>query len=366
MMVMSGPLGYQVADAPNNRTVRFTNRQLLEVGRKGGTDYIATVPIDGLADGDTVFAIRITPAVFPSLARYASSYQRIHWNMLEFQISSQMPTISSGGYIAGFVPDPADTLPVDVQRAKAKLVATPNSIKTNIWDSSCLSVISGRGRTAVECLTQRQLYTSPSEDIREYSPGTFYLVLDGPPSENGSLSLSIGYNVSCKVESVEYDNVLGQTDRIQASASMVVQQGGNQFQLKTDAGSDWETIFPGYVRPIIDVIIKAVDVYATLPVVAGDVVGAVNQATVDTFRYHAAQDNFYATYPDGTPVITGDPSSGAFLATLGACFFLIRSLAPQTGATFFHGPNYSHKGAQGAFSNIPLKPMFQKIQNPSL
>lgn len=361
MMVMSGPLGYQVSDAPTNRTVRFTNRQPMEVGRKSGTDYISTVQVTGLADGSTVFAVRIVCSVFASLSRFASSYQDIHWNKLEFQIASQMPTTGAGGYIAGFIPDPADTLPTDIQRAKSKLVATPNSIKTNIWDSSCLSVIAGRGKTAVECLPQKLLKTSPSADVREYSPGVFYLILDGQTTDAGSLSLSIAYSVSCKTESVEYDSLLGQSDRLQAAQPVFVQETEDQFfSLSTGIAepATWDSLFPGYIKPIIDVILETVGVSTTV-----NVLGDRNTVTSQSYRYSADQDRFYLTLSDGSFVKTISAEIESYVSTLGACYFLIRSLATQISGTTTrnYGVHYKTAGAAGVYSNMPLKPMFERI-----
>lgn len=316
--VNSGPMGYQVVDAPANRTIRFRGDGPILSGRKVGTDYIAIAnPPANTPDGSILFDLMITASLMPQLARFASSYQKIHWNSLEFQIASHAPTNITGGYIAGFIPDPADTLPAEAQRAKAKLVSTPNSIKTNIWDSSCLGVMAGNGRTASSCLPQRLLYTSESQDVREYSPGSFYLVTDGAISGGASISLSIKWDVSCKVESTEYD-IAFQTPTeaaIQSTYAIPTRgtaEGSPPITINNSIGQaplTWSQAFPSYSKPKIDVVIEPGDPLAIY----------ANNATiiVKQWLYNAALDLFYAAYSTGLPILTAAGFSGSSLIPRG-------------------------------------------------
>ncbi|UTU02166.1 capsid protein [rice-associated noda-like virus 2] len=177
------------------RTVANTARHF--TARQCTTDYIRNFQFTSIADGTTVFAFKVEPALFPTLARFASSYQRIRYHKLVFRLSCHMPTSSSGGYLMGFRADPTDKLPSSAENRKQFVVGTPGSVKNPIWQSYDM-VIPARE------IDNRLYYTSEGVDPREYSPGHFYLVVDGAVNQAGSLSLSIDYDVTCSQPALEF------------------------------------------------------------------------------------------------------------------------------------------------------------------
>jgi hypothetical protein len=121
-----------------------------------------------------------------------------------------MPTSSSGGYLMGFRADPTDKLPSSAENRKQFVVGTPGSVKNPIWQSYDM-VIPARE------IDNRLYYTSEGIDPREYSPGYFYLVVDGAVNQAGSLSLSIDYDVSCSQPALEFTDELEETGFTEAT-----------------------------------------------------------------------------------------------------------------------------------------------------
>lgn len=200
--------------------------------RKAGCDYVSVTQVDKKPDGTVLFEFIIEPSLLPQLSKVGASFQRIHWNRLTFEVSSHMPTTSAGGYIMAFRPDPADALPLTPLEAKQWAVATPNSQKNSIWQSAELTVVAGNGRTSASCLPQRQLYTSASADLREYSPGRFVVVVDGNIDSTGSISLSIQWDCTFHVESFE-----------PTVAAVSVQQLRSQVEINQNGGA-LDVVFP--------------------------------------------------------------------------------------------------------------------------
>lgn len=189
--------------APVARGVPSVNRSGQGTVRKQGTDYITVVEGDSWADGDTLFNVMVVPSLMPQLSKIAATYQKMKYHSLTFELSSHMPTSTAGGYIMAFVPDPADRLPAKPIERKQRMVSTPGSVKDSIWRSSRLTVREGGGTSWDRCLPNGYLFTSPGNDVRLHSPGTFNLVVDGKVTQPGSLSLSVHWDVTFHVESLE-------------------------------------------------------------------------------------------------------------------------------------------------------------------
>lgn len=255
------------AAAPINLGMSSRNTQQQRSLRKSGCDYIGVVEFkEGTADGTPLFEYLIEPSLMPQLSRVGSSFQKVHWNRLTFEISSHMPTTASGGYIMAFRPDPADIVPVNALEAKQWAVATPNSQKNSIWQSAKLSVVAQGGLNPAGALSQRQLFTSPSADVREYSPGRFVVITDGAINAEGSISLSIHWDCTFHVESFEpIVSEIAVSELINAIPYLFYTEGLEsvpaEYPLRRDGASFREAtlaeLFPGIEFPEYNVIVQS-------------------------------------------------------------------------------------------------------------
>lgn len=285
----------RVTNAPVSRAVASHNRDMQMSMRKCGSDYLDVVKVDSLADGSIIFDLLIVPALLPQLSRVAKTYQKIKWNSLTFEMSSHMPTTTVGGYVMAFRPDPADELPGDTLERKRSAVSTPGSVKDSIWNSRRLTIKSGNGPYG--CLPNKPLFTSPSAEVRDYSPGSFWMVTDGDSTGAGSFSVTVHWDVTLSVESYESQVEEGIPDTLQAAVRLFCYDG-DQCPRSADTSSSaylrWEGVFPEYPRPETNVGLRVGLTFGVLE--NGDASEDIEYS--DYFEWHT--DNyFYACTTSG-------------------------------------------------------------------
>lgn len=163
-----------IGNAPNNMGSSV---------RGGGTDIARLSGVDRVFHGDITTAMKtgskvcdllVSPGLFARLKVVSQAYQRIRYLRCVFRVETQMNTLTAGGYIAGYVRDPAD----DVSTLNG-LMSQQGSIATKWWQSSVVSAPP----------PARLFYTSESVESREFSPGRFLLYVDGPATQNGSVTV---------------------------------------------------------------------------------------------------------------------------------------------------------------------------------
>lgn len=158
-----------------------------------GQDQLAFVAdVSKLNDGDIVVAEEITAASFPRLAATSRTFQRIKYHKLKFDVQSQMPTSTSGGFISAFITDPND-LVSGTPDGKERLMANKGSMATKAYDS--FSVI---GKPS-----QSPLFTNQVGEPRLYSPGQFVMVVNGKLSQEGSVMVTCKWKVTLSQPTVE-------------------------------------------------------------------------------------------------------------------------------------------------------------------
>lgn len=149
-----------------------------------GTDRIAHVPnIAHFGDGATVLSLAITCSDIPRLSHIAEAYQRVIFHKLCFRIVPMAATTSSGGYIAGFVPDVSDDLSSGPDRLN-RLVAQSGTKIAKVWQNVTVTH---------QCVPDN-LYTStpPRGDQRLSSPGRFVIIVDSEiPGKNDKVPVSV-------------------------------------------------------------------------------------------------------------------------------------------------------------------------------
>lgn len=150
-----------------------------------GTDRVLMFNVE---KGSVVFKkVQIDPDVSSRLRALASAYQRIKYNSVKFVVTPQAAAIVSGGYVAGFIPDPDDD-----SISAADLSASQGSL-TRKWYESAIVTMPRKPDL---------LYTSEGEEERLVSPGSFWMITEGPPSETTTVVVTIMWTVTLSVPSV--------------------------------------------------------------------------------------------------------------------------------------------------------------------
>lgn len=176
----------------NKPTVQMDSRL-----RQSGTDRLAHIEdISAFSTGDVVLSEQIEPSRFERLGRLAGIFQRIKYNKLVFEIRSQTPTSTSGGYVVAFVRDPTDRI-VGGDKGLNQLSAQAGSQTLNWWQSTKISVTGDKS----VFFTSHPL----AGDVRDFSPGRIIILCDGKTAGAGSLTITCNWQVELTEASLEDD-----------------------------------------------------------------------------------------------------------------------------------------------------------------
>lgn len=279
-------------NAPVSRGVPSRNAAAQRYLRKSGCDYINVVEGSTFADGSIIYEIIVNPEAMPQMKKVGASYQKIKYRQLQFEVSSHMPTTSSGGYIMAYRPDPADELPADILERKRMAVSTPNSVKDSIWQSRTLTVTNAGGLNPSGCLPPGYLFTSPSAEIRQFSPGVFWMIVDGAVNTAGNFSLSIHWDVEFHVESYEPEVSDSAGFDLRTKTLAYLYDGKNQV-LSGDTATSTPHTWASYISD--DIPKPVVNVFLRMPVTYG--VTRATEASEDiewsnVFIYYVEPDTF--------------------------------------------------------------------------
>lgn len=160
-----------------------------DAARMSGVDRIFHGPVIlGMRSETVVCDLLITPGLFRRLAVVSKAYQKIRYLRLRFRVEPQVSTTTSGGYVVAFVADPSD----DVTDINA-LTSQQGSVTTKWWQGSSVSCTS----------RDRAYYTSNSVEVREYSPGRLVVMVDGPATQAGSVTIFAEWSVELSGPSLE-------------------------------------------------------------------------------------------------------------------------------------------------------------------
>lgn len=158
-----------------------------------GTDRFATIAdISKLPAGSLAIDMMFDPGDVPRLRTVCRAFQHIRYKYLRFKIEPQISTATSGGYVAGFIPDPADVPPGGSELLEY-ITASQGSVTTKWWQQSTIS-------TRVE---NRDYFTSEGAEVREFSPGRFLMAVDGKATQSGNLTVFVEWSVSLHTPSFE-------------------------------------------------------------------------------------------------------------------------------------------------------------------
>nr|WKV33363.1 MAG: RNA-dependent RNA polymerase [Riboviria sp.] len=156
--------------------------------------------ISTYASGQTLCNIPINAGSFSRMSVLAKAYQRVEFLSLVFKIATYAPSSTGGGYVAAFVADPDDEPPTEAKASLNWLTSQQGSVTTKWWQNA-----------EVQARPYRSwFYTSPGVEIREYSPGSFFLVVDTKASVACGLTVWAHWKVRLSRATLE-SSITGRT-----------------------------------------------------------------------------------------------------------------------------------------------------------
>lgn len=138
--------------------------------------------------GETIQHKILDSNVSKRIGTMAKAFQRYRFLKAKFRVVPTCALTVSGGYVAGFVADPADkTVLAD------SLLSQQGACLSKIAESLVIDA------TAPKTL----LYTSSSEEIRLQSPGSFWFITQGAPSAETTVVVMLEWEVEFSIPAFE-------------------------------------------------------------------------------------------------------------------------------------------------------------------
>lgn len=172
--------------APVNIASNIRSKQPRSIAQQSATDRLFTTTLRSQAErGTVIYNQAITPSLLPRLRQQAGVFQKIRWLNLTFEIQTQTPTTTGGGYVVAFAVDPL--LEVGSGQVALNAITTMQGAQTSkTWQSVVLSAP----------VTKNPLFVATGADLRLYSPGRLIVVADGPPNVDVPITIIAKWTVS--------------------------------------------------------------------------------------------------------------------------------------------------------------------------
>lgn len=175
-----------------------------------------TIAASAGTDNTVVFSQLLTVALFPRLSRIASAYQRYRFTSLEFLIQPMCPSLTGGGYVAGFLKDPTDT-----DTSFDSIQGSHGAVVAKWWEHKTLKVIPPKDL----------LWTSQGENVRLSSPGKFALTNVGTNTDIVNVSVMCKWTAELSVPSLEKETSLSEFITNAALVESNLTNGSNKFNV---------------------------------------------------------------------------------------------------------------------------------------
>lgn len=172
--------------APVNIASNIRSRQPSTIAKQSATDRLFTTTLrSGAERGTVIYDQAITPSLLPRLRQQAGVFQKICWHSLTFEIQTQTPTTTGGGYVVAFAVDPL--LEVGSGQVALNAITTMQGAQTSkTWQSVVFTAP----------VTRNPLFVATGADLRLYSPGRLIVVVDGPPNVDVPITIIAKWTVS--------------------------------------------------------------------------------------------------------------------------------------------------------------------------
>lgn len=152
-----------------------------------GEDRLGLYPVSRTAA--TFLNIPIVTGASQRLSSISKAYQRIKWDQVLVTVTPQCPLTVAGGYVAGFIMDPDDGA-VTAQ----ELTSAQGSVTRKWFESANIRMPA----------KPDLLYTSSSEELRFSSPGNFWIISEGNPSQDIYVVVTVSWKVTLSIPTVEH------------------------------------------------------------------------------------------------------------------------------------------------------------------
>lgn len=141
-----------------------------------GCDRLVSLQLEQSATalGAIILDVLAEASMSKRLQTLSQAFERITFLSLTYRVTPKAASIITGGYVAGFVPDPEDSI-----STVESLLATQGAQSGHWWET----------REVRPRLERKQLFTHQGNEVRLRSPGRFVLISDG--ASTGSLPLSV-------------------------------------------------------------------------------------------------------------------------------------------------------------------------------
>lgn len=178
------------------------------LSRDGGIDIAPSrekpVPGDTITtageDRIGIFQVKSSQSLFKSydidsgislrLRTLCRAYQRMKWLQCQIRVVPQAPVTTKGGYVCGFIRDPDDGAVTAQELSAAQSAITKKWYETAIVNMP-RNVIS------------EWYFTSEGDERRTSSPGKFWVISEGAPSDSIDVIVTINWRVSLTQPTVE-------------------------------------------------------------------------------------------------------------------------------------------------------------------
>nr|QZZ63390.1 hypothetical protein [Leuven Tombus-like virus 5] len=194
--IISVPRRARNVGAPVNTPATVTNTS--NGIYKTGTDQIEiiTIPV-GTPSGTVVFSKAFNIGLTQTLRNVGRSFSNWKLKHAIWDVVSKTNTMVGGGYIMATSPDPMYAVPGGPQ-AIAQVLALEGATSVKAWQSK-----------AIKAKSLAQLkYTIVGNDPRLYEDHVFVLLVDSPPTEEISLSITLKWGVHFSHPAI-YDDAIG-------------------------------------------------------------------------------------------------------------------------------------------------------------
>lgn len=198
----------------------------------GGEDRLASYDIKNKTS--VFLSVDISPSMSSRLSTISRAYQRIRYNAVEVIVTPQASAVTNGGYVCGFILDPAD------RAITARDLTASQGAQTKKFYESAVVKMPRKPDL---------LYTNVGEDPRLTIPATFWVVSEGKPSSDLTLILTVKWSVTLSCPTLE--------DFSQASFTLtgeiVPKQSNYNLQYVPPGGTatdDCSSIIPSSVKDI--------------------------------------------------------------------------------------------------------------------
>lgn len=220
------------------RNVKIISKQKSTLAVSGSDRVIFVDDISKIGARSVIAAVPISTSSFPRLKNIGSTFHRIRYKSLDFEMVPQLGTSTSGGYVMGFVKDVTEDIP-EGEAGLSVLFSQTGSIAGSDWQPSTLRVN-----------RMPDLYYTEWNDTepRWSSPGKFVMMTDGKASQPGSFAVYCHWSVVLSEPEYEVGNTQNKPLEVQNDIMMNAGTKNLKVEGKDDDLSLWLKNIPGITK----------------------------------------------------------------------------------------------------------------------